>query len=84
MVLYTTMRIGWEWEYGQGNGREWDRKSYFRIFLICMTQCGINACLLLLTCLLFFIYIEQYMNVEAIFILLQCEPYINLKTSHIG
>ena len=25
MLLYITMRMGCEWEYGHGNGREWDR-----------------------------------------------------------
>ena len=28
MFLYTTMRMGWEWENGHGNGRKWDRKSH--------------------------------------------------------
>ena len=34
MFVYTTMEIGWEWEYGHGNGRIWDRKSHSRTSLL--------------------------------------------------
>ena len=33
MLSYITMGMGWKWEYGLGNGREWDRKSHFRTSL---------------------------------------------------
>ena len=33
MLLYIIMGMGWEWEYGHKNGREWDQKSYSRTSL---------------------------------------------------
>ena len=29
MFLCTAIGMGWEWEYGHGNRREWDRKIRF-------------------------------------------------------
>ena len=28
------MGMGWEWENGHGNGREWNRKSHSRTSLV--------------------------------------------------
>ena len=33
MFLYTTMGMGWKWEYDHGNVREWDRKGHSRASL---------------------------------------------------
>ena len=34
MFLYTTMKMGWGWEYGRGNRRKWKRKSHSRTSLM--------------------------------------------------
>ena len=34
MFLCTTIGMGWKWEYGHDNRREWDRKSRFRTSLV--------------------------------------------------
>ena len=34
MFSYTTVVMGWEWEYGHGNGEEWDRKGHSRTTLM--------------------------------------------------
>ena len=41
MFLFTTMGMGWTWEYGHGKGREWDRKGHSRthpLFRFCYTN----------------------------------------------
>ena len=38
MILYTNMGMGWEWEYGHENGREWDRKSHSCTSLDCINE----------------------------------------------
>ena len=34
MFLYATVGTRWEWEYGHGNGGEWNRSFLLRSFLL--------------------------------------------------
>ena len=33
IFVNTNMVMGWKWEYGRGNGREWDRKKIIPAYL---------------------------------------------------
>ena len=48
MLLYITMVMGWECEYGHGNEREWDRKSDYCTSLGA-TYLNTHACSLFMT-----------------------------------
>ena len=43
IVLYTTVGMQWKWEYGHGNGKEWDRKSHSRTSLIQLGACKLGG-----------------------------------------
>ena len=56
--LYATMGMGWEWEYGLGNGRELDRKIHTRTSLVCIYVC-MYVCMYV--CIYVCMYVSMYM-----------------------